>query len=195
LARLIKNAVNWSVRCLVSAVPSGTLEGVYSKNAKSISDGVIKSVDDLVREETFASLIPRDDAFTANMQTVSVATGSLARYYLRKLQIVADGKSDLEYTPNQDTDVTLEHVLPQKPGTDWKMAPEVMQTLYNRLGNLALLTGSRNSRLGNVGFDAKKPVLQASSFSLTSMIGGFSNWEQKEIADRQRVLAQHAAKA
>ena len=132
LVRLIKNAVNWSVRCLVSAVPSGTLEGVYSKNAKLISDGVIKSVDDLVREETFASLIPRDDAFTANMQTVSVATGSLARYYLRKLQIVADGKNEQEYTPNQDTGVTLEHVLPQKPGADWKIASEVMQTLYNR---------------------------------------------------------------
>jgi len=34
LTRLIKNAVNWSVRCLVTGVPSGNLEGVYSKNAK-----------------------------------------------------------------------------------------------------------------------------------------------------------------
>ena len=35
LARLIKNAVNWSVRCLIVGVPSGNLEGVYSKTAKS----------------------------------------------------------------------------------------------------------------------------------------------------------------
>ena len=140
-------------------------------------------------------MIPRDDAFTASLQTVSVATASLARYYLRKLQIVADGKNEPEYTPNQDTDVTLEHVLPQRPGTEWNMAPEVTQALYNRLGNLALLTGSVNFRLGNVGFDMKKPVLQASSYSLTSMIGTYSNWEGKEIAERQEKLAQYAAKA
>ena len=160
LVRLIKNAVNWSVRCFVSAVPSGTLEGVYSKNAKAISDGAIKSVDDLAKEKSFAALIPRDDAFVANMRTVSVATGSLARYYLRKLQIVADGKPEPEYTPNQDTDVTLEHIMPQKPGPDWTLPPELMQALYNRFGNLALLTGSVNSKLGNIGFDKKKPVLK-----------------------------------
>ncbi len=195
LVRLIKNAVNWSVRCLISAVPSGTLEGVYSKNAKGISDGAIKSVDDLAKERSFAGLIPRDDAFVANVKTVSVATGSLARYYLRKIQIVADGKSEPEYTPNQDTDITLEHILPQKPGPDWKLTPELMQALYNRLGNLALLQGSVNSKLGNIGFDAKKAVLKGSAFNLTSMVAGYSKWGEAEIAERQTKLADYAAKA
>lgn len=195
LARLIKNAVNWSVRCLVSAVPSGTLEGVYSRNAKAISDGVIKTVDDLVREQSFASLIPRDDAFIANMKTVSIATGSLARYYLRKLQIVADGAPQPEYTPNQEKGITLEHILPQKPSPDWNLPPELMQALYNRLGNLALLTGSVNSRLGNIGFEKKKPLLKDSSFSLTAMVADYPRWEEREIADRQEKLSSYAAMA
>src|SRR5207249_4253766 len=44
LVRLIKNAVNWSVRCLIAGVPSGNLEGFYSRNAKGISDDKIRSV-------------------------------------------------------------------------------------------------------------------------------------------------------
>jgi len=195
LARLIKNAVNWSVRCLVAGVPSGTLEGVYSRSAKAISDGAIKTVDDLSKEKSIASLIPRDDTFVSAMRTIPVATGSLARYYLRRLQLAADGKNEPEYTPSSDTGVTLEHVLPQKPGSDWKLPTETMQALYNRLGNQALLTGSVNSKLGNIGFDAKKGALRASSFSLTSMIADYAQWGEKEITERQDALAKHAINA
>lgn len=94
LARLIKNAVNWSVRCLIVGVPSGNLEGVYSKNAKAISDGAITSVEQLAKEQSVISLIPPDDRFIAAVRTVTVPTASLARYYLRRLQIVADGKAE-----------------------------------------------------------------------------------------------------
>src|SRR6202011_4184889 len=46
IARLFKNAVNWSVRCLITGVPSGNLEGAYSKTAKAIMDGNITKVDE-----------------------------------------------------------------------------------------------------------------------------------------------------
>jgi uncharacterized protein DUF1524 len=195
LARLIKNAVNWSVRCLIAGVPSGNLEGVYSKNSKSISDGAIKSVDELARDKSIVALIPQDDRFVAAVETATVATASLARYYLRKLQIIADGNPEPQYTPSADTSVTLEHVLPPKPGPDWNLKPEVMQALYNKLGNQALLAGSVNSKLGNIGFVAKKPALSQSAFSLTSIISRESDWGAKEIADRQSVLAGYSTKA
>jgi len=195
LARLIKNAVNWSVRCLVTGVPSGNLEGVYSKNAKAISEGKIKSVEQLAKEPSMSGLIPADDRFVAAVRTATVPTASLARYYLRKLQIVADGAKEPQYTPSQDKDVTLEHVLPQKPGVDWNLTPEVVQALYNRLGNQALLAGSVNSKLGNIKFEEKKEALEESPFSLTSSIAKESAWGEKEISERQMVLSKFAKDA
>jgi hypothetical protein len=195
LGRLIKNAVNWSVRCLITGVPSGNLEGVYSKNAKAISDGAIKSVEQLAKEQSIVSLVPQDDRFLSAVSTAMVPTASLARYYLRKLQIVADGNKEPQYTPSADTGVTLEHILPQKPGSDWKLAPELMQALYNKLGNQALLAGSINSRIGNVGFDAKKKALASSPFSLTNNVSKAADWGEKEITERQDTLASLARAA
>ena len=158
-------------------------------------DGNITKVDELVKEESIVNLIPPDDRFMAAVQTASVPTASLARYYLRKIQIVADAKPEPEYTPNQDKDITLEHVLPQKPGADWKLPPDKMQALYNRLGNLALLKGSVNSKLGNIGINKKFPELAKSEFGLTNMISKQADWGEKEISDRQQRLAEYAVKA
>ena len=99
MAKLIKNAVNWFVRCLATGVPSGNLEVVYSKNARAISEGSIKSVDQLASEKSIVTLIPADDRFIAAFQTVVVPTASLARYYLRKIQIAEDGKNEPRVHP------------------------------------------------------------------------------------------------
>ena len=141
------------------------------------------------------NLIPPDDKFMAAVKTANVPTASFARYYLRKIQIIADGKVEPEYTPNQDKDITLEHVLPQKPSSDWTIPADKMQGLYNRLGNLALLKGSVNSKLGNVGFSQKAPELAKSEFSLTNSIAKESNWTEKEISERQHRLAEYAVRA
>lgn len=193
MERLIKNAVNWSVRCLIAGVPSGNLEGVYSKIAKAISEEIINDVDDLAKD--LRTLVPPDDRFDAAVRTAVVPTASLARYYLRKLQIVADGKNEPQYTPNDGKPVTLEHILPQRPGPDWKLAQDKVQELYNRLGNQALLAGSVNSRIGNVGFDAKRKALADSPFTLTSMVSKCADWGEKEIGERQNTLAGIALKA
>lgn len=193
LARLIKNAVNWSVRCLVAGVPSGNLEGSYSRTAKAISDGAITDVDELSRQ--LVALIPTDERFEGVFRTITVPTASLARYYLRKLQIVEDGKDEPQYTPNDGQAVTLEHILPQKPGTDWTLPQDKMRELYNRLGNQALLAGSVNSSIGNVGLNAKRQALADSPFTLTSQASSATDWGEKEIGERQVALAKLAIKA
>jgi len=193
LEKLIKNAVNWSVRCLISGVPSGTLEGVYSRNSKAVSEERITTVEQLSKELT--ALVPGDERFSAAVRTAAVPTASLARYYLRKLQIVADGADEPQYTPNDGKPVTLEHILPQRPSSDWKLPPEKMQELYNRLGNQALLAGSVNSSIGNVGFDAKRKALSESPFSLTNGVSEASEWGEQEISERQDMLAQLALRA
>ena len=91
--------------------------------------------------------------------------------------------------------MTLEHILPQKPGSEWKLPPDTVQVLYNRLGNQALLAGSVNSKIGNVGFETKKKALASSPFTLTSKVASVAEWGEKEIAERQDGLAKLAVKA
>jgi hypothetical protein len=112
------------------------------------------------------------------------------------LQIQADGISEPQYTPNEGTSVTLEHVLPQRPGADWAaIPPELARGNYNRLGNQALLAGSINSSIGNVGFEAKKAALAASPFSLTSSVATKTTWDVDSISARQVELARLAVRA
>ncbi len=194
MERLLKASVNWSVRCLISGVPSGNLEGHYSRSAKKVTEKQITTVKELASE--MSSIIPADDAFKNALQTVSVPTASLARYYLRRIQMEADNDVEPQYTPNDGKAVTLEHVLPQKPSIEWNHIPvEAAKANYNRLGNQALLAGSVNSKIGNVGFSDKKAALAASPFSLTSSIATHTDWAVQEIADRQAILAQLAVKA
>lgn len=194
IENLFRLAVNWSVRFLVAGTPSGTLEGYYSRTSKAISEGTITDVAGISRE--LAPVLPSDETFESAFKTVSVATASLARYYLRRLQIQADGNHEPQYTPNEGTAVTLEHILPQRPGQEWQhIPPEVAKAQYNRLGNQALLAGSVNSRLGNVGFAVKKEALSVSPFSLTSQTAAKADWGLPEINERQAELAKFAVAA
>jgi hypothetical protein len=194
MEKLLAAAVNWSVRVLLTGVPSGTLEGHYSKNAKKVTDGAIKTVDDLAKE--MAVIIPNDERFRAAVATASVPDAQLARYYLRVLQMQADGSIDLQYVPNDGKPVTLEHILPVKPGPGWvHISTEDAKANYNRLGNQALLSGSVNSKLGNVDYAIKKPALLASPFSLTKEAAAPSDWSLHEIGERQKRLAELAVLA
>jgi hypothetical protein len=167
LEKLIKAAVNWSVRCLLAGVPSGTLEGYYSKGAKDISSGKIRTLDALATE--MAALIPADQRFKDSVAVASASTASLSRYYLRRLQMQKDGDVDQQYVPGEGQGITLEHILPVNPGPEWKhIKPDDAKANYNRLGNQALLSGMVNSKLGNVGFGEKKKALKESPFSLTT---------------------------
>lgn len=107
-----------------------------------------------------------------------------------------DGDTEQQYVPGEGKDVTLEHILPINPGSEWKhIAPDDAKANYNRLGNQALLAGSVNSKLGNIGFAIKKPILAKSPYSLTRLAAKGSTWGVKEISARQKTLANLAVKA
>jgi hypothetical protein len=189
MENLLILSVNWSVRCLISGVTSNTLEDHCSKNAKKITDGAIKDLKDLSSE--MAAILPGDDRFQLSASTAIVQTTSLARYYLRRLQMEEDGNVEPQYVPNDGKAVTLEHVLPQRPGKGWKhISPEDAKANYNRLGNQALLGDTANNNLGNEEFNTKRPILAASPFSLTKSIAKVKgDWTIKTISDRQAHLA------
>jgi len=59
---------------------------------------------------------------------------------------------------------------------------------------MVLMQAKDNSIIGNVAFDQKEPILAASPYAFTSMVGKYSKWGTVEIEDRQRILAEWAVK-
>ena len=88
--------------------------------------------------------------------------------------------------------VTVEHVLPQTL-TDvyWgtRFSSEDHQQWLHKLGNLTLLSGRKNSRAQNVGFDQKREVYRERnahvSFDMTKAVLNQSDWSPAVIASRQ----------
>ena len=192
--KLLDACVSWSVRSLLAGVPSGTLERYYSTNAFGIREGKIKKAGEV--KSDMARVIPDDIRFKQAVTSANVANQQLARYYLRALQRCADGEAEPQYIPNPGGEVTLEHILPAKPGTGWEhLTPEEQKANLNRLGNQVLLPATVNSKLGNVSYDVKKPALSAKgNFSLTKDAAEFNSWGIAEIATRQKRLAELAVK-
>jgi uncharacterized protein with ParB-like and HNH nuclease domain len=185
LLRLFNASVNWSVRCLLGGVPSGTIESYYAESAKSITDGKTTDVDGVLKD--VAGIMPTDDRFEAAVASANVAQPHLSRYYLRALQIKADGNN--QYGPFDSASVTIEHVLPKVPSAGWSLTSDEAKGIVNRLGNQALLEATANHGIGNAPFKEKKAVLLDCKFSLTNEIGKLDKWSLDEINKRQQRLA------
>ena len=123
------------------------------------------------------------------------ADGSLAKYYLRALEIQYVRLPEPEWIPSEEPDINLEHVLPQNPENNWpELTPDEAKSNCKRLGNLALLQRTKNTLVGNSPFSVKKPVLMNSGYELTKWIAKKRKWRVKEIGERQQEMADLALK-
>ena len=191
---LLDACISWTVRTLLSGISSGgALENYYSRNALKITNGDVKKAGQVKND--LAEVVPNDAKFKAALVTANASNQHLARYYLRAMQRCQDGEPEPQYIPNPGSEITLEHILPEKAREGWEHISEDDRKKYlNRLGNQVLLTGTVNSKLGNVRYSVKKVALQASQYSLTSETGNFNTWGPSEIEERQKQLAELAIK-
>jgi Protein of unknown function (DUF1524) len=125
-----------------------------------------------------------------------VSNQRLARYYLRSLEMTAKGEREPWFVPQEDAMIiTLEHVLPRKPGSGWpQFTEDEAKNFLTRLGNQVLLRASTNSRIGNESFIAKKEILAQSPYALTSMVANVDEWTPAAIQKRQEHLAKIAVR-
>jgi len=187
--------ISWSARWLIAGgARSGGVETAIGLAAKAVTSGEIRSIDELSNK--LSPVLPNDASFELSFRNFTVANHRLARYYLRSLEIACAGDSEPEWIPNDDTVITLEHILPQRPGVNWPGIEAAIHTTYfKRLGNMALLAQTPNSRVGNAPFEEKKTVLQASEYQLTREISLEQVWGPAEIEERQDRLSKLAVTA
>lgn len=91
--------------------------------------------------------------------------------------------------------ITIEHILPQKLTNDyWKarFSNEDHAVWLHKLGNLTLISGSKNSEAQNSDFDKKKGVYEKlnnkSSFDLTKDICKAHEWDLLALKERHEMM-------
>ncbi len=179
----------WSVRFLISGGGrSGAVEEGFAELAKEISAGRIATTAKMAEEAL--KLIPTDSEFRADFANARIRKNDLARYYLRALEFKVQENPIPEAIQDEEIVISLEHVLPENLGENWKDFDKNLHEVYfRRLGNMALLKAGPNSDLGNKSFSEKRKEYEKSGYKLTYDIAKRTVWTPKEIEDRQSVLA------
>ena len=98
---------------------------------------------------------------------------------------------------NRSTQLTIEHVLPQNPakGSSWERDWTEDERLcwVHRLGNLVLLSRSKNAKASNWEFKKKideyfNPKGGVTTFALTITVGHEKEWTPQTVEKRQKEL-------
>jgi hypothetical protein len=169
------------------------LDMQYSLRAKEVGTKQITKAREL--REAMKNYVPTDAEFEAAFASARVSRGYQARYYLRALENTVKQIAQPEYVANESVaDITLEHVIPLKPGEDWDFDDDLAETSQNLLGNMVLIKSNQNRDLGNLPFAEKREVYAKSGYDLTKQVGAYENWSLEEIRDRQIKLAALAVK-
>ena len=117
---------------------------------------------------------------------------NLIKYVLFRIE---ESLQDESVTKNYHGTITIEHILPQTM-TDkyWKARFSIDDhvTWINKIGNLTLLSGSKNSKAQNSGFDKKHDIYNASnsrvSFDLTKDVLNYTDWDLEALQKRNKKL-------
>jgi hypothetical protein len=193
--RALRMLVNVCVRFLiVGGARSGAGEEAFAFAAKSITDGKIKDIAGVL--DSISKVLPSDIEFEAAFKAATVSQGTLARYYLRSLEMTVKNEPHPSFIPNDDPQtITTEHVLPKNPeGNYQEFTKEEAEAFLKRIGNLALLQAKTNSDLRSAPFDIKREAFKQSPYELTRQISDFTKWNPEAVNKRQAMLAQYAVK-
>lgn len=189
-AKAYKLLISLGVRLMIASNTSrGSVEVPLANSAKLVFAKEIKNTNELKKK--IMNVIPQDEQFRKAFEVATVSKISLARYYLRSIELTAKGEQDPSFVPNQDAAIiNLEHILPEHPADNWPdWEEEDIRAYFKRIGNLALLRATHNSDLKNSNFKEKSKVYQKSPYVLTKQISEVQSWTQDSISMRQKTLA------
>ncbi|MDF9393800.1 MULTISPECIES: DUF262 domain-containing protein [Methylococcus] len=178
---------------VIGAQHTGEQERIYHAAALRLHKGEAKILADVL--ETLRPIYRGDDAFCTDFADKSIKTtqsrnAKIVRYILCKLERQAGG---IDFDP-ESAAYTIEHVLPQSPQGGWEaFSDRDLDTFIYRLGNMVMLEAGKNKDIANQPYADKRPVLAASSLTLTRTLAEEnSDWTPERIEARQNALAKLA---
>ncbi len=194
-ARLLRMCAVISFRySVISSLATHEMERVYSRVAQKVSARELTTPTAIFRELT--SIYVEDRLFESNFSYKSINTnGSRWKRLVRFILFEIENGLNSTMLDFDDPSTTIEHVLPENPGTGWETVfphQEAEREGY-RLGNLTLLESKKNRDVGNTSFDHKKVVYRDSAFKMTQEIAGYEEWTPATLHKRQERLAKLAS--
>lgn len=194
LLRLLEAVVvRWQ---LIGEQRTGILEIQFARLAEQIWSGAINTA-----KEAFSAIsvvYPDDASFRAKFEEKEGLTNQKAVYLLRKIEeherSAAKPASGKELSPHQN--LTLEHILPKNPGMEWKEIIDADSKIVDdcalRLGNMCLLTETKNREAARAPFDTKRLIYENSELISTKQVASYPLWNRDNIVNRQQWLAKRA---
>jgi len=178
---------------VIGKQPSNEQERIYNHVAQKVCKGELASLTAML--QALKPIYPDDNFFYAAFAEKSFNTrdsrnNRVVRYIFCKLEKQLGGQAyDFE-----DATLTIEHILPQNPETDWNdFSDEEIAAMVYRLGNMTLLEKNKNQALANSGYADKRRVYETSGFAITRKIAEQNDsWQAQRIATRQQQLANMA---
>ncbi len=159
--------------------------------------GAIERGDDLFHPSSPLQLTPEECAATQSILEgdLYLMTPGSRNYALLRLDSALAGTMEATYGYRT---VTVEHVLPQNPapGSDWtRWFPTAQEQVEycHRLGNLVLLSRTKNAQAANYDFERKKSVYFAprngvAPYALTAQVLREKEWTPTVVQRRQQEL-------
>jgi hypothetical protein len=179
---------------LVGGERTGRLEISCARLAKMIYDKQIKNASMAFKE--LKDVYPSDDEFKTAFQIKQERNNQKAQYLLRGIEIQERQLAGNMSKEEEPANLTVEHILPKNPGSDWTAILKADDTLLEdclyRIGNLCLLTTDNNKEIGAAGIDQKKKIYAASKIILTKQLVTVSTWNRQAIDKRQVRMAKLA---
>ena len=129
-------------------------------------------------------------AFSEKSFPYSSRNAKVVRYILGKIEHF---KGSHQLVSFSDENASIEHVLPQDPGTEWNIDEDKAQRFVFKLGNTCLLERKLNRDLQNVGFSVKKEVYSTSNYYYAKRIASeYEEWTTQSIINLQKEMANAA---
>lgn len=159
--------------------------GVYSK--------ILKSIDNHAKAEDVLKEIPYDEkAIVSAGKAQNVYGARYAKYFLLRLEVLAS-ENDMYKEINAKS---IEHIFPQKPDatSEWAKDKDFKEhaAVVNSLGNLVLLSKSKNSSASNHDFKIKKEKYlkdRVSDYPRSIKITSEDSWSIEKIKAEKDLLA------
>jgi hypothetical protein len=125
-----------------------------------------------------------------------VSKAYLARYYLRALDKTIKGDPTPEFVANEDYEAAnLEHIIPIKLSSAWKISEDDAANAQQMIGNLTLLSAKKNIGIANDGFVEKLKIYKGSDYSITNQLDKYGpEFGIEQVKERQADLAMLASK-
>lgn len=192
--QLLRACVTLSLRYnVICGYSTGEQERAYAAATMKLVTGSVSSCAGVLEE--LRAIYPSDQSFgnafaEKTIRTTQSRNNKLVRWLLCAIERHVSGGAELD--TGSET-LSVEHVLPQNPGTAWGSFTEpVAESLVYRLGNMTLLRNKVNSRLGSSSWNDKREELRRSEFKIARRLAEHEDWTPDRIVQNQAWMAKQA---